>query len=85
MLLSLSRTHDEARIDVVSRWIIIRPIHRPPRLVVLGDFLIGAPTCVRLGRVLWVEGDVVGHGICYEVGAWLATVRRRLREQKEVC
>ena len=58
MLLSLSKTHDEACIDVVSRWIIIQPMHRPRRLVVLGDFLVGALTCVRLGRVLRVEGDV---------------------------
>ena len=89
MLLALSNPHDGVCINVVGPWIVLRPMDRPCRRRVLRDFLVGARVCVRLGRIIRVEGDVgrrlalVCHGKCGEVGALLALMCHRLQERKQ--
>jgi hypothetical protein len=80
MLLALSHPHDDLSIKVVGARIILWPMDRPCHRCVLIEAVVDARVGVCLGRVLWVVGDVgrrlalVGHSICHELDAFLATM-----------
>ena len=80
MLLASSNPHDGLSINVIGARIIVWPMDRPCHRRVVTNMVVDAFVGVRLRRVVRVEGDVgcrlalVGHGICNELRALLATM-----------
>jgi hypothetical protein len=86
MPLASSDPDEDIFVDVLGPWIVIWPMNLLCHGSVLIETTIDGGVAIRLGPVLWVVGDVerrlalVGHSICREDGARLATMLRQLRE-----